>query len=113
MASRCSTALVEPPSTITIRMAFSNAALVMILRGVRLRSSRSQTARPAASHSSSFCGWTAGVEEVMGRAMPMVSMAAAMVLAVYMPPQAPAPGQACTTTSSSCSSVICLARNCP
>ena len=54
MASRCSTALVEPPSTMTMRKAFSNAALVMICRGVRLRSSRVRMARPAASHSPSF-----------------------------------------------------------
>ena len=33
-------------------------------------------------------------------------MATAMVLAVYMPPQAPAPGHECRTISSRCSSVI-------
>ena len=31
--------------------------------------------------------------------MPIASMAEAMVLAVYMPPQAPAPGQLLATTS--------------
>ena len=34
IASRCSTALVEPPSAVVTAMAFSNASLVMISRGV-------------------------------------------------------------------------------
>ena len=34
MASRCSTALVEPPKAITTAMAFSNASLVRICRAV-------------------------------------------------------------------------------
>ena len=45
--------------------------------------------------------------------MPNVSMAAAMVLAVYMPPQAPWPGQACAITSFISGSVICPEKNWP
>ena len=48
MASRCSTALVEPPSAITTAMAFSNASLVMIWRGRMPASASATTARPAA-----------------------------------------------------------------
>ena len=48
MASRCSTALVEPPSAITTAMAFSNASLVMICRGRMPSSSRRTTASPDA-----------------------------------------------------------------
>jgi hypothetical protein len=46
-------------------------------------------AAPARRHSSSFKGSTAGTEDEYGRVMPIASMAEAMVLAVYMPPQAP------------------------
>ena len=46
IASRCSTALVEPPSAMTTAIAFSNAPLVMIWRAVMPRSSRLRTARP-------------------------------------------------------------------
>eukprot|EP01018_Ginkgo_biloba_P020416 Gb_10527 [translate_table: standard] len=38
--------------------------------------------------------------------IPMVSIALAIVLAVYMPPQAPAPGQELRTTFIRCSSLI-------
>src|SRR5690625_3540584 len=38
------------------------------------------------------------MDELYGRLIPSVSMAEAMVLAVYIPPQAPAPGQACRST---------------
>ena len=46
MASRCSTALVEPPSAMVTAMAFSNASLVMIWRGRSPSSNRCTTARP-------------------------------------------------------------------
>ena len=39
-------------------------------------------------------GSSAGVDELYGSDMPSASIAEAIVLAVYMPPQAPAPGQA-------------------
>ena len=44
-------------------------------------------------------GSSAGVDELYGSDMPSASIAEAIVLAVYMPPQAPAPGQAWRTIS--------------
>jgi hypothetical protein len=46
------------------------------------------------------------VEELYGSDMPSASMADAMVLAVYMPPQAPGPGQELRTRSKRSASVI-------
>src|ERR1700738_2850516 len=46
MASRCSTALVEPPNAITTAIAFSNDSLVMMSRVVMPRRSSSTTAWP-------------------------------------------------------------------
>ena len=48
IASRCSTALVEPPTADVSAMAFSNASFVMIWRGVMPSSSIRTTAAPAA-----------------------------------------------------------------
>jgi hypothetical protein len=45
--------------------------------------------------------------------MPSASMAEDMVLAVYMPPHAPSPGQALRSTARNCSSVISLASHLP
>ena len=45
--------------------------------------------------------------------MPMASMAAAMVLAVYIPPQAPAPGQELRTMARRSSSPMLPERNSP
>lgn len=45
--------------------------------------------------------------------MPMASMAVAMVFAVYMPPQAPSPGQALATMSARSASVMRPDRNSP
>ena len=52
---------------------------------------------PTRSHSRRLSSLSAGAEELPGRQKPSVSMTIAMVLAVYMPPQAPAPGQALRT----------------
>ena len=94
IAIRCSTALVEPPSAITTTIAFSNAARVMMSRGLRSRSSKLRIAAPARKHSSSLAGSSAGVDELYGSDMPSASIAEAIVFAVYIPPQAPAPGHA-------------------
>jgi hypothetical protein len=64
MAMRCSTAFVEPPRAITTTIAFSNAARVMMSRGLMSFSSRFKIAFPAAWHSAIFCGSSAGVEEL-------------------------------------------------
>src|SRR4051812_40650687 len=93
IAIRCKTALVDPPRQETRTIAFSNASRVMMSRGLRSSSNSLRTAAPARKHSSSFKGSSAGVDELYGRDMPMHSIADAIVFAVYIPPQAPAPGQ--------------------
>src|SRR5215469_18736306 len=92
MAKRCSTALVDPPRAITTVMAFSNASLVMISDGRIPRLSRFTTAAPAAAESFSFSFETAACAELLGRLIPNASIAEAIVLAVYIPPQEPGPG---------------------
>ena len=52
----------------------------------------STTAAPARRQSSFFASEMAFWAELLGRLMPSASMALAMVLAVYMPPQDPGPG---------------------
>src|SRR5487761_2762114 len=63
IAMRCSTALVDPPSTVTSTMAFSKAARVMMSRGLMSFSSKLRIAAPERTHSSSFSGSSAGVED--------------------------------------------------
>ena len=76
-------------------IAFSNAARVMMSRGLMSRSSRCRIACAGARGIRPACrGSSAGIDELYGSDMPMASIAEAIVLAVYMPPQAPAPGQA-------------------
>ena len=71
MASRWSTALVEPPRALVTAMAFSNAALVMIWRGVMPSSQHAaRRPRPAARASSSRRRSTAGGDAEPGRLMP-------------------------------------------
>mmetsp|Transcript_29597 Transcript_29597/g.28325 ORF Transcript_29597/g.28325 Transcript_29597/m.28325 type:complete len:202 (-) Transcript_29597:688-1293(-) len=106
IAIKCSTALVLPPRTITIVIAFSKAFLVIISLGLRSISKRVKMASPASLHSAVLRGSSAGVEEEKGRAIPIASIAVAIVFAVYMPPQAPGPGQEFSTISCLSSSVI-------
>ena len=107
MASRCSTALVEPPSALTTTMAFSSASRVTIWRAVMPLSSRATTASPDRRANSSRRWSTAAGEAEPGSDMPMASAADDMVLAVNIPPQEPSPGQAAfSTRSSSASSMV-------
>ena len=108
MASRCNTALVEPHRAVTTVMAFSKAFLLRMSRGRRPFLSMSSTTAPARRQSSFFAGETAFWAELLGRLMPRASMALAMVLAVYMPPQEPGPGMAQDSMACSSSSLICL-----
>ncbi len=96
-----------------LTIAFSKASRVMMSRGLMSFSSSTRIAAPTCTHSSSFAGSSAGMEELYGRLIPRASMAEAIVLAVYMPPQAPAPGQLLRTMSARCSSLMDSARNCP
>ena len=113
MASRCSTALVLPPVTMISRMALSIDCLVTMSRGLRSSSSSRTAASPAATHSWCFSASSAGVHELYGRLRPMHSIALLMVLAVYMPPHAPAPGHDDSTICWRCSSVMVPASDWP
>ena len=63
-------------------------------------------ASPALIASFFFSSPVAGFEELNGRVIPSASIAEAIVLAVYIPPQAPAPGQAFSTIWSNSDSDI-------
>ncbi len=62
--------------------------------------------RPASSVESAFSASSAAIVDVMGKLMPSASKADDMVLAVYMPPHAPAPGHAWCSMPSKSSSLI-------
>src|SRR5258705_9573176 len=94
MARRWRTALVEPPRAMTTVMAFSKAFLVMMSSGKIPCLSMSTTAAPACQQSSFLASEVAFWAELLGKLMPKTSIALAMVLAVYMPPQEPGPGMA-------------------
>ena len=51
-------------------------------------------AEPISAHSSILSLLIAGLDELYGSDIPKASIADAIVLAVYIPPHAPAPGQA-------------------
>ncbi len=92
MAMRWSTAFVEPPRAVTTVIAFSKAFFVMMSRGRMFLLMRFTTAAPASKQSISFSSLTAAWAELFGRLIPRASIALAMVLAVYIPPQDPGPG---------------------
>ena len=54
-------------------------------------------AEPIVAHSFCLSLLNAGLDEEFGKLMPSASIADAIVLAVYIPPHAPAPGHACCT----------------
>ena len=70
MASRCSTALVEPPNAMVTAMAFSNASLVRICRAVMPRRSSSTAAMPLRRAKPSRRRSTAGGAADPGSDMP-------------------------------------------
>lgn len=106
MASRCSTALVEPPNAITTAIAFSNASRVMICRAVMPLRSISTTAWPERRANPSRRRSVAGGAALPGNDMPRASAALAIVFAVYMPPHAPSPGQIARSIRSTSSRLI-------
>ena len=96
IASRCSTALVDPPSAMTVVIAFSNALLRQdVARADAALDAARTTAAPARAQSSRLSSEMAACAELFGRLSPSASIAEAIVFAVYMPPHDPAPGQAC------------------
>src|SRR6266496_503665 len=99
MASRCSTALVEPPTAITTAIAFSKALRVrMPLGTICLCTAASRTSADWAALSD-FSKSSAAIVDEYGRLMPNASIAEDIVLAVYIPPHDPAPGQDLTVVS--------------
>jgi hypothetical protein len=74
---------------------------VRIWRGSR-RARTASASTCAARAALSTVSWSsAAIVDVPGRLMPIASIAADIVLAVYMPPHDPAPGQARRSISSS------------
>ena len=98
--------MVEPPNAITTAMAFSNASLTMTSRAVMPRRSISTTASPDRRAKPSRRRSVAGGAALPGSDMPSASAALAIVLAVYMPPQAPSPGQIARSIASTSSRLI-------
>ena len=99
-ASRCKTALVDPPVAATPAIAFSNEARFTTSSGRRFSRRSWTTCAPAARVAAALRGSSAGMLAYPTGARPSSSVASAMVFAVYWPPHAPGPGQA--TSSSSC-----------
>ena len=98
MASRCSTELVEPPVAATLAIAFSNALRVRISLGRVPRRNWSMASRPVSYAASSFFASIAGMLlNPMGE-RPINSITVDIVLAVNWPPQAPAAGQALSSS---------------
>ena len=90
IAVRCTIALVEPPSVISIRKPFSTDSRVMTCDGrMGWRASRT-AAWPDASAATSRCESTAGIAAVPGSDMPIASAMQAIVLAVPITAQVPA-----------------------
>ena len=97
--------MVEPPKAITTAIAFSNASLVRICRAVIPFRSSSTAAIPDRRAYPSRRRSTAGGAADPGSDMPSASAALAMVFAVYIPPQAPSPGQIARSIRSTSSRV--------
>ncbi len=99
MAGRCRTAFVDPPIAQATAMAFSKARRVMMSDGRISLSSSPTTASPEAWESPSRRGSRAGIDADIGSDIPSASEIAAIVFAVNMPAQDPAPGQAARSSS--------------
>ena len=87
-------------------IAFSKAFLVMIRRGFNSSSTAWTASSPALTAHSLRRTCVAGADEEPIGAMPRASAIVAIVLAVNMPPQEPAPGQASFSSSCRSSSLI-------
>ena len=107
MASRCRTALVEPPVAATPAMAFSMAVLVMICDGVTIVAQKIHDHFAGAMACVSFsCDRWPERRRAPSERCREIRRPCAMVLAVNWPPQAPAPGQAMSSSALSRASVI-------
>ena len=86
--------MVEPPVAITSEIAFSIDFRVMMSRGLRSRLIASTSTRADSAAESAFSGSGEAICELPMSETPSASNDDDMVLAVYMPPQAPTVGQA-------------------
>ena len=100
MARRWRTAFVEPPKAMTTAMALCSDSRVMMSRAVMPWRSMFTTASPDLRANIVRLRWMAGGAAEPGSDMPMASAAEAMVFAVYIPPQAPSPGQTARSMAS-------------
>jgi hypothetical protein len=89
IASRCSTALVEPPVAMITRTAFSRLLRVKMSRGLIWCLIACTRAVADSATESAFSASGLAMVEDAGSDRPNASIALDMVLAVYMPPQAP------------------------
>ncbi len=89
MARMWIAALVEPPSVITVTMAFSIAFRVMMSRGLRSCHTMSTTRRPLAVAMRGWLESAAGIDAAPGMVMPSTSATEVMVDAVPMVMQWP------------------------
>ena len=106
IASKCSTAFVEPPVAATPAIAFSIAVLVRIFNGVMSLRNSSINISPARSPEAAFALFVAGTLESPIGAIPKNSQTNAIVFAVNWPPQAPAPGHAAVSSACNRASLI-------
>ena len=123
MASRCSTAFVEPPSANMTVMAFSNDLRVMMSRARVPARSIPTSAFTESTQSWNLVGCTvplptidfvtAWCDELPGSDIPIPSNMAAMVDAVYMAPHAPVEPRQRRSISCSSSMSIFPAANAP
>lgn len=74
--------------------ALSKDALVIRSQGLMFISRHTRIAAAAFAHSRASVAEVAGAELDPGKERPITSIADAIVLAVYIPPHAPGPGQA-------------------
>ena len=94
IAKICNTAFVDPPKTVINLTAFSIDFLVIISLGFISFLIKFKIELAIIFFSFDLSLLTAGFDELYGSDIPMASIADDMVLAVYIPPQAPGPGQA-------------------
>ena len=94
IAKICNTAFVDPPKTVINLTAFSIDFLVIISLGFISFLIKFKIELAIIFFSFDLSLLTAGFDELYGSDIPIASIADDMVLAVYIPPQAPGPGQA-------------------
>ena len=93
IAKKCKTALVDPPKAITNEIAFSMDFFEIISSGLISFKINFSMDFPTSFDKLSLFELFAGMEEENGSDIPNASIAEAIVLAVYIPPHAPEPGQ--------------------